>query len=218
MRVPGPKTLARATLALLALSATPALRATEDPRSAAGLLEACGRFLAEDNTDWQWAWCAGTLHGVHAFFQAVPPSAAPACPPPDASVERFADVLIAFARLHPERLGEPGVAFALGALADSFPCAGLGEIDRLTPAARQVVVRGVQQRLVELGYDVQPNGFFGPKTAAAIRSYRQDRGLGTTEEIDEVLLERLMLRSVPAVEPPARPPRGGQPRRGGGRD
>jgi hypothetical protein len=204
--------LARATLALLALSAAPAPGASEDPRSAAGLVEACSRFLAEDNTGWQWAWCAGTLHGIHDFFQAVPATAAPACPPHDAPVERFAEVLVGFAQRHPERLGEPGVGFALGALADSFPCTGLGEVDRLTPAARQVVVRGVQQRLAELGYDVQPNGFLGPKTSAAIRSYRQDRGLGTAEEIDEVLLERLMLRSIPAVEPLARPPKGKQPR------
>jgi hypothetical protein len=194
---------ARATLILLALSAGPACPAGDDPRSAAGLVEACRRFLAEDNQDWHWAWCAGTLHGVHAFFQAVPANAAPACPPQDATVERFAEILVGFGQRHPERLAEPGVPFALAALADSFACAGPGEIDRLTPAARQLVLRGIQQRLAELGYDVEPNGYLGPRTSAAIGSYRRDRGLGGGEEIDESLFERLMLRSTPAGPPPA---------------
>ncbi len=210
--------LARAMIVLPILTAPWAGHASDDPRTAAGLVQACGRFLAEDDTDWQWAWCAGTLHGMHAFFQAVPPAAAPACPPPDAIVERFADVVVGFAKRHPERLTEPGVGFALAALADSFPCAGPGELEGLTPAARQVVVRGVQQRLAELGYGVRPNGFLGPQTSAAIGSYRRDRRLEAGEQIDEPLLQSLMLRSIPAAKAPAKPASARKPARGSGRD
>lgn len=210
--------LARAMIVLPILAAPWAGHASDDPRTAAGLVEACGHFLAEDDTDWHWAWCAGTLHGMHTFFQAVPPSAARACPPQDATVERFADVVVGFAKRHPERLAEPAGEFAFAALAESFPCAGPGELDGLTPAARQVVVRGVQARLAELGYDVRPNGFLGPQTSAAIRTYRRDRGLEAGEQIDEALLQGLMLRSTPAVQSPAKPVTAKKPPRGSGRD
>ncbi len=197
---------------------TPGPRADEDPRTAGGLVEACTRFLAEDDSDSRWAWCAGTLHGVQTLLQSVPPAGAPACLPQDATVERLADVVVGFAKGHPERLSEPGVGFALQALAARFPCAGPGELDRLTPAARQLLVRGVQQRLAELGYQAQPNGFYGPQTSAAIREYRRDRGLVGDDEIDEALLQHLTLRSTPVPRLPAKPASTRKPPRASGRD
>lgn len=207
-----------ATVVLSALSVTSAPQADDDPRTAAGLVEACGRFLAENDSDSRWAWCAGTLHGVQALLQSVSSASAPACPPQDATVERLADVVVGFAKGHPERLNEPGVGFALQALAASFPCPGPGDLDRLTPAARQLLVRGVQQRLAELGYEAQPNGFYGPQTSAAIREYRRDRGLVGGDEIDEALLQHLTLRSTPAPKLPAKPASARKPPRASARD
>ena len=68
------------------------------------------------------------------------------------------------------------------------PTRGTGEL----PANADKTVLHVQRILSELGlYDGAVDGLTGPKTRAAIGSYRQIVGLGTGGEIDAALLKQL---------------------------
>ena len=63
------------------------------------------------------------------------------------------------------------------------------DFDPGTPIARVEVVKGVQQVLHRLGYDVgTPDGLAGPKTAEAIRAFERGTGMNETGAINPRLL------------------------------
>jgi peptidoglycan hydrolase-like protein with peptidoglycan-binding domain len=74
-------------------------------------------------------------------------------------------------------------------------------------------IEGVQNRLVELGYDVgEVDGLLGPKTRAALRAFQQNRGLSVTGLPDGATQRALFADetpeapgSEPATAEPARP-------------
>lgn len=56
-------------------------------------------------------------------------------------------------------------------------------------------IRGVQEMLKREGFDVGPvDGILGPRTAAALREFQQQRGLARSGEPDEATLRELNKR------------------------
>lgn len=91
---------------------------------------------------------------------------------------------------------QTGTAAAPGA--QTAPNLRLQQGDTLSEGDSGPRVRRLQRALAELGYDVTPDGVFGPGTTAAVRSFQEDAGLdadgvvgsGTVTAINEALAER----------------------------
>ncbi|MCR5030700.1 MAG: C40 family peptidase [Selenomonadaceae bacterium] len=97
-----------------------------------------------------------------------------------------------------------------GNIVRKFLCAGLvsllclGGAPAAQAAAFQVGDQGgevaeIQEALSNLGYDVTPDGDFGPGTAAAVRSFEAERGLETDGVVGPVVYQALMGRAIPEV-------------------
>lgn len=57
------------------------------------------------------------------------------------------------------------------------------------------MVKDVQSSLKEKGYAVsRPDGLFGPKTMAAVKSFQRDRGLPSTGKLDEITVSMMGVR------------------------
>lgn len=106
-----------------------------------------------------------------------------------------------------------------GRRTESGSGSGISADSRIDPsrdaAGQRLQTRFVQQALADLGFDPGPtDGLLGPKTAAAIRAFREDRGLGRGGAVDDALLRALQaaIDSQSAVDSaplPARSPGAG---------
>ena len=87
-------------------------------------------------------------------------------------------------------------------------CAGLlslfclGGVPSAEAAAFQIGDQGndvaeIQTALVRLGYDVVPDGSFGPGTAAAVRAFEIARGMDPDGLVGPVVYEALLGRAIP---------------------
>ncbi len=55
----------------------------------------------------------------------------------------------------------------------------------------------IQEALSRLGYDVTPDGAYGPGTAAAVRAFEADRGMEPDGLVGPVVYESLLGRAIP---------------------
>lgn len=65
-----------------------------------------------------------------------------------------------------------------------------------SPMLRGTDVLAAQRALRSLGFDVQPDGVFGPGTARAVQAFRQKRGLGGGEDLDNQTWDGLFAEPV----------------------
>jgi hypothetical protein len=73
--------------------------------------------------------------------------------------------------------------------------AGLSTRPELQPCIAGDLVRSVQEMLKRDGFDIGPiDGILGPRTAAALREFQQQRGLARSGEPDEATLKELNKR------------------------
>ena len=89
-------------------------------------------------------------------------------------------------------------------------CAGLlsllcfGNVSATQASALQVGDQGnevaeVQMALSRLGYDVVPDGAYGPGTAAAVRAFELANGLETDGVVGPIVYEALLGRTMPEI-------------------
>ncbi len=89
-------------------------------------------------------------------------------------------------------------------------CAGLlsllcfGNVSATQASALQVGDQGnevaeVQTALSRLGYDVVPDGAYGPGTAAAVRAFELANGLETDGVVGPIVYEALLGRTMPEI-------------------
>ena len=87
-------------------------------------------------------------------------------------------------------------------------CAGLlslfclGGVPSAEATAFQIGDQGndvaeIQTALIRLGYDVVPDGSFGPGTAAAVRAFEISRGMDPDGLVGPVVYEALLGRAIP---------------------
>lgn len=85
--------------------------------------------------------------------------------------------------------GEKTIA-ALKSFQTEHGLSAAGEIDEATTAAINEIIedhKNIQQALVDLGYELTVDGFFGSQTAAAVEAFERDHGLAATGVITEDL-------------------------------
>lgn len=58
-------------------------------------------------------------------------------------------------------------------------------------ALDESMVREIQQQLQSQGYNVQPDGIFGPNTRQALRQFQQDQGIQASGRVDTNTLAAL---------------------------
>ncbi|HEX4960502.1 MAG TPA: peptidoglycan-binding protein [Thermoanaerobaculia bacterium] len=67
--------------------------------------------------------------------------------------------------------------------------------------ARGEIVRRMQVRLTDLGFDTQgTDGVFGQDTATAVQAFQRDQRLGATGEVDDITYQKLMGTAVPPAQ------------------
>ena len=99
------------------------------------------------------------------------------------------------------------IALALcvgGAFAEEMPVIVDEPIVTLSPEEQAEVIRSAQQHLIDLGLlDGRADGYYGPRTEAAVKAFQLQHGLEETGETDEetlALLEETVAKVHPALE------------------
>jgi len=93
----------------------------------------------------------------------------------------------------------PGIVLAVGGSQTGSQMGGAGKgvtkMERTTSRIHsQAAIRAVQEKLNAEGYNVgKADGIWGPRSAAALRKYQQDKGLKATGRLDQETAKGLEL-------------------------
>jgi hypothetical protein len=104
------------------------------------------------------------------------------------------------------RVAAPVGGGAKAAVGGSSPMPWLSEVPKSKAGPDAESVRALQRKLKEAGFDPGPaDGWFGPKTAAAVRKLQQARGLTVDAQVGPQTWGSLGLQGAPRTNPTGAP-------------